>query len=244
MTRFLQKTVPRSVLTSVNWYSQVVDVLEHISVWSEPKDLVVLSEFVLISTYIMILRRSFDIESVRFFSINQQYSTLWYRLNEDDELFIIEPWLRSAFVNCSTRESISNCLTDDVYLRLMNAVIRRLSSWAKHSLNKNKNKAKCLEYIQILSGKPKPEAQFNCRETHCPICMFQLIDQDDDGNPVQLKVSRLECGHCFHQKCISKWMEKSNTCPTCRSKSSSSVSRFPSKPFVYPKAPLLRRKSL
>jgi uncharacterized membrane protein YgcG len=31
-------------------------------------------------------------------------------------------------------------------------------------------------------------------------------------------IAKLECGHSFHSKCISQWMEKNNQCPVCREK--------------------------
>lgn len=30
------------------------------------------------------------------------------------------------------------------------------------------------------------------------------------------EAARLPCRHCFHPECVSKWLEKSRTCPLCR----------------------------
>ncbi|KAJ9555657.1 hypothetical protein OSB04_010271 [Centaurea solstitialis] len=45
--------------------------------------------------------------------------------------------------------------------------------------------------------------------TNCVICM--------DAFELKTNVTELiECGHCFHDKCIFGWLSKSNTCPVCR----------------------------
>ncbi|GBM45866.1 hypothetical protein AVEN_180730-1 [Araneus ventricosus] len=43
---------------------------------------------------------------------------------------------------------------------------------------------------------PKPE---------CSICTEPLYTQ-----------MKLPCGHAFHMECMVKWLERSNSCPTCR----------------------------
>ena len=40
---------------------------------------------------------------------------------------------------------------------------------------------------------------------NCSIC----IEKVDKG-------FSLECGHCFHNKCITQWLLKNKTCPVCR----------------------------
>ena len=51
----------------------------------------------------------------------------------------------------------------------------------------------------------------------CSICFFKIKKSQN---------KKLDCSynHSFHQKCIWKWIVKSNTCPLCREK----VSKFPS----------------
>lgn len=41
----------------------------------------------------------------------------------------------------------------------------------------------------------------------CSICLDPL-----KGKPVQC----CQCGHCFHEACILKWLKTSTTCPLCR----------------------------
>ena len=44
----------------------------------------------------------------------------------------------------------------------------------------------------------------------CSICM------EKTGAKRNLTSHRLQCGHAFHRKCISKWFIHSDNCPTCR----------------------------
>lgn len=54
--------------------------------------------------------------------------------------------------------------------------------------------------------------------TQCPICYFKIKKSS------QMKVLGCQGNHAFHQKCIWKWLVKSNTCPLCRD----TVSMYPS----------------
>lgn len=51
----------------------------------------------------------------------------------------------------------------------------------------------------------------------CSICFFKIL------KPSQTKTLDCTFHHSFHQKCIWKWLVKSNTCPLCRE----SVSKYP-----------------
>nr|GEZ94413.1 hypothetical protein [Tanacetum cinerariifolium] len=42
--------------------------------------------------------------------------------------------------------------------------------------------------------------------TTCPICIDELISQDDEIIPLP------DCHHVFHQKCILEWFSRNNTC--------------------------------
>ena len=44
----------------------------------------------------------------------------------------------------------------------------------------------------------------------CSICMEKTNAKRN------LTSHRLQCGHAFHRKCISKWFIHSDNCPTCR----------------------------
>ncbi|CAD8165155.1 unnamed protein product [Paramecium octaurelia] len=58
--------------------------------------------------------------------------------------------------------------------------------------------------IQLLLKQCKIKQQINdC----CTICL------EDSGNPVEIE---LECGHVFHQECISEWLSREKHCPVCK----------------------------
>lgn len=45
----------------------------------------------------------------------------------------------------------------------------------------------------------------------CSICI-------EDINHVEEVCLEINCGHIFHERCISKWFRRNQTCPTCRNK--------------------------
>jgi hypothetical protein len=48
----------------------------------------------------------------------------------------------------------------------------------------------------------------NFNNTSCAICL--------DDQKINENWSILNCAHEFHNKCISDWLQRDNTCPTCR----------------------------
>ncbi len=42
----------------------------------------------------------------------------------------------------------------------------------------------------------------------CSICLDDYV-----GNN---KITQLDCGHCFHSKCLTEWLFRTNLCPMCR----------------------------
>jgi hypothetical protein len=55
-------------------------------------------------------------------------------------------------------------------------------------------------------------------EQVCSICFFKI------KKPSQKKMLDCDGNHCFHQKCIWKWIVQKNTCPMCRQ----NVCKYPS----------------
>ena len=45
-------------------------------------------------------------------------------------------------------------------------------------------------------------------ENQCSICLSDYQPADE--------ISYLTCNHHFHQTCLTPWLERDNTCPTCR----------------------------
>ncbi|EFN86278.1 TRAF-interacting protein [Harpegnathos saltator] len=51
----------------------------------------------------------------------------------------------------------------------------------------------------------------------CVICSELLVPSDD--------VYHTPCGHIFHFQCLTKWIDRSNTCPQCREKTTARAIR-------------------
>ncbi|AES69216.1 putative aminoacyltransferase, E1 ubiquitin-activating enzyme [Medicago truncatula] len=52
------------------------------------------------------------------------------------------------------------------------------------------------------------EEGMKCEALMCSICLVELS--------VGSKAIRLPCSHIYHDECIMKWLDRSNTCPMCR----------------------------
>jgi hypothetical protein len=52
----------------------------------------------------------------------------------------------------------------------------------------------------------------------CSICLSEIVDYSQS-----LLISKLDCDHFFHCKCIKEWMKLAGTCPVCRKKVDSIV---------------------
>ncbi|KAH9597375.1 zinc finger protein [Trypanosoma melophagium] len=61
--------------------------------------------------------------------------------------------------------------------------------------------------VQPLDDTKNGKRRSSCQEA-CPIC----LETFSPG----VMVLKIECGHTFHHKCIIRWFERSNFCPTCR----------------------------
>lgn len=58
-------------------------------------------------------------------------------------------------------------------------------------------------FPSFIQKKVYLDADFQEIDTLCSICY-------DHGD------YQLTCGHIFHERCISKWKERSRSCPLCR----------------------------
>ena len=57
-------------------------------------------------------------------------------------------------------------------------------------------------------GKYKKVKESDICGTSCPICLDEFKESEYYRN--------LKCNHCFHKKCIDRWLKKENNCPMCR----------------------------
>lgn len=67
---------------------------------------------------------------------------------------------------------------------------------------------RCHTYQVPSHGTSRASSKSRPHELQCPVC------QDDVK--VGEKVAVLPCDHAFHKECISPWLERDRTCPTCR----------------------------
>jgi hypothetical protein len=68
----------------------------------------------------------------------------------------------------------------------------------------------------------------NCNEINTKLCKSEKIKKDDpilseqcficmdNYKELELKRTLPNCKHCFHKKCIDKWIKKNASCPVCR----------------------------
>jgi hypothetical protein len=85
---------------------------------------------------------------------------------------------------------------------------------------------KCMQQIiTMLTGKNKNKSILNFDKKNygeeCPICL-EIFDEYDD---VEL-LCTLKCGHSYHKKCLSDWLFKDSSCPTCRIIVSNDMNKF------------------
>jgi hypothetical protein len=67
----------------------------------------------------------------------------------------------------------------------------------------------CKEIDQKVSKSEKIKKEDNLLNETCFICM-------DNYKVHELKRILPNCNHCFHKKCVDKWLKKRSSCPVCR----------------------------
>jgi hypothetical protein len=60
----------------------------------------------------------------------------------------------------------------------------------------------------ICDSTCKYQSQFGDCHVECVICLEESLDTE--------KLITLPCRHTFHEHCVLPWLEKHNSCPTCR----------------------------
>ena len=66
------------------------------------------------------------------------------------------------------------------------------------------------ELREALEDSNKKNNNCNEEELTCSIC-YDIINTNKN-------ITKTECGHCFHTKCLMNWIgrQKKNSCPNCR----------------------------
>jgi hypothetical protein len=67
----------------------------------------------------------------------------------------------------------------------------------------------CYEIDETVSKSEKIKKDDSVLTEQCFICM-------DEYKVNQFKRNLPNCNHCFHKKCIDKWLKKKASCPICR----------------------------
>lgn len=78
-----------------------------------------------------------------------------------------------------------------------------ISTIPKHLFSQyRKNQVECTASANFLS---------------CSICMEEHKDDD--------VIMELPCTHCFHEDCVTQWIQENNSCPNCKKKIVASPSK-------------------
>ena len=91
------------------------------------------------------------------------------------------------------------------YLEKLKTILRTLT---EETLERKKKRI--IELQNLID--PPPTKIFN---TECTICFENILE---DADAIELTRKCCHCGHAFHKKCLDQWLEKNDTCPSCRKK--------------------------
>lgn len=91
------------------------------------------------------------------------------------------------------------------YLEKLKTILRTLT---EETLERKKKRI--IELQNLID--PPPTKIFN---TECAICFENILE---DADAIELTRKCCHCGHAFHKKCLDQWLEKNDTCPSCRKK--------------------------
>ncbi|TNV80317.1 hypothetical protein FGO68_gene366 [Halteria grandinella] len=61
-----------------------------------------------------------------------------------------------------------------------------------------------------------PFSSFADSKTECCVCQELFKDYVIQEGDTKAEVLQMPCTHQFHQECLIPWLEKHNTCPSCR----------------------------
>ncbi len=66
---------------------------------------------------------------------------------------------------------------------------------------------------ELVSSYEYPSEVLECNKDDCPICFSFLKSDLKEENDT---LAKFPCGHVFHSCCVTPWLQRNNTCPSCR----------------------------
>jgi hypothetical protein len=67
---------------------------------------------------------------------------------------------------------------------------------------------------ELVKSFEYPPDVLECDKDDCPVCFSFLkshLNSEEDNS-----LAKFPCGHIFHSSCITPWLLKNNSCPSCR----------------------------
>jgi len=94
---------------------------------------------------------------------------------------------------------------DDISSTVLLEVVTRFGTPPENEKNQRRDQIKNIgKYKKVKKDDP-------LKDTDCPICIDCFKDNEF--------YRKLDCGHCFHKRCIDHWFRKDHSeCPMCRKK--------------------------
>lgn len=102
-----------------------------------------------------------------------------------------------------------------IYNHYQNRETPHQYSYGPRSQNTESNEDNYIPGVEPLPSQSGITAPRRRKRNHCSDCSICL--QDVENNTIDIRYE-LKCGHAFHRKCISVWLEAQGTCPNCRAK--------------------------
>lgn len=108
---------------------------------------------------------------------------------------------RSPVSSYTTR--IQRSPSDLAAIATVDALIRDALVRDRYPMHTPSNKVKTPKHNPM----PMKRIKITPTNQECSICLDNISEN---------AVKCCQCGHCFHEKCIKRWLENHTTCPLCR----------------------------
>lgn len=160
------------------------------------------------------------------------YTRIRAHEREDDDWFDTPELLRVGGYRIESTNSYigiainSTTSISSTHSRQLTSVSHNPNSIPASTSNGRGASARAISTLKFI-----PITQLSERDERCPICLDPLADHNTEGpngtaftyESQGLGMSRrspnalqLPCGHVFGPICITKWLQKNHTCPSCR----------------------------